>query len=153
MCGAVRYEVDGPLRDVIAGHCEQCRRVSSHFVAATAAHCGDVTITKDDGLAWYEGTRQIRRGFCKLCGSTLSFDHGPDYPMGIAAGSLDDSGGLKIAAHIYIEEAGCYYDPTASADDAPKLTSAQWRDRSGWDALGWSDGRDHPVHSKSLNGT
>lgn len=35
-CGGVRYEVRGPLRDVIACHCTQCRRTSGHFVAATA---------------------------------------------------------------------------------------------------------------------
>ncbi len=151
MCGAVKYEVDGPLRDVIACHCEECRRVSSHFVAATAAHPGDVTITKDDGLAWYGGTRQIRRGFCKLCGSTLFFDHGPDYPTGIAAGSLDDSTGLKIAAHIYVEEAGRYYDAKDTAGGAPALTSDQWQERSGWDPLGWSDGGNHRARSKRFN--
>ena len=42
MCGQVRYEVHGPLRDVIACHCAQCRRASSHYVAATAAHPKDL---------------------------------------------------------------------------------------------------------------
>ena len=37
LCGGVRYEVDGPLRDVVACHCSQCRRTSGHFVAATRA--------------------------------------------------------------------------------------------------------------------
>ena len=36
LCGGVRYAVTGPLRDIIACHCEQCRRSSGHFVAATA---------------------------------------------------------------------------------------------------------------------
>jgi hypothetical protein len=78
MCGAVQYEIHGPIRDVIACHCEQCRRVSGHFVAATAAHPEHLSITKDEGLAWYEGTEFIRRGFCRRCGSTLFFDHGDD---------------------------------------------------------------------------
>lgn len=151
MCGAVAYEVDGPIRDVIACHCEQCRRVSSHFVAATAAHPRDVTIKRDEGLAWYEGTSSIRRGFCKLCGSTLFFDHGPDYPMGIAAGSLDQSDAVKIAAHIWTEKAGAYYDPNDIADGTPKLTSQQWRDRHGWDPLAWTDGADHLAESKRFN--
>ena len=37
LCGAVRYRVAGPLRDVVACHCAQCRRSSGHFAAATAA--------------------------------------------------------------------------------------------------------------------
>jgi hypothetical protein len=110
-------------------------------VAATAAHPKDLTITRDDGLAWYEGTAGIRRGFCRRCGSTLFFDHGPDYPTGIAAGSLDDRGAdLELAAHIWLEEAGRYYDV---ADGVPRFTSAQWRARSGWDPLRWTDGGDH----------
>ena len=153
LCGAVKYEVDGPIRDVIACHCEECQRVSSHFVAATAAHHSDVAITEDEGLAWYEGTSSIRRGFCKLCGSTLFFDHGPDLPMGIAAGSLDNSDDVKIAVHIWTEEAGPYYNPTDIADGTPKLTSSEWRARSGWDPLGWSDGGDHRSRSRQFNRT
>jgi len=30
LCQAVRYEIHGPLRDVIACHCTQCRRTSGH---------------------------------------------------------------------------------------------------------------------------
>ena len=36
-CGAVSYKVSGPLRPVVACHCDMCRRISGHFVAATAA--------------------------------------------------------------------------------------------------------------------
>ncbi len=148
MCGAVQYEIHGPIRDVIACHCEQCRRVSGHFVAATAAHPEHLSITKDEGLAWYEGTEFIRRGFCRRCGSTLFFDHGDDYPTGIAAGSLDSSEGMRLAAHIWTEEAGDYYD---LPDDPPKFTSAEWREKSGWDPLGWSDGQDHVRGAKKFD--
>ncbi|HGG64526.1 MAG TPA: GFA family protein, partial [Rhodobacteraceae bacterium] len=33
LCGAVTYVVNGPLRDVIACHCTQCRKSSGHHVA------------------------------------------------------------------------------------------------------------------------
>jgi len=36
LCGAVRYEVLGPLRDVVLCHCSHCRRTHGH-VAAYAA--------------------------------------------------------------------------------------------------------------------
>jgi hypothetical protein len=148
MCGAVRYEIRGPIRDVIACHCEQCRRVSGHYVAATAANPKDLVITKDDRLAWYEGTKYIRRGFCQNCGSTLFFDHGDDYPTGVAAGSLDSSENVKLAAHIWTEEAGHYYD---IADEAPRFTSIEWKDRSGWDPLRWTDGSDHLQGAKKFS--
>jgi hypothetical protein len=42
LCGAVRYEVRGPLRDVLVCHCVECRRWSGHLFAATAARREDV---------------------------------------------------------------------------------------------------------------
>ncbi|MCP5080844.1 MAG: GFA family protein [Alphaproteobacteria bacterium] len=141
MCGEVRYEIHGPIRDVIACHCEQCRRVSGHFIAATAAHHEHIKITNDAGLAWFEGTATIRRGFCKLCGSTLFFDHGSAYPMGITAGSLDNSDDVTLRVHIWTNEAGHYYK--LDGDGVPTFTSAQWRARQGWDPLSWSDGENH----------
>ena len=33
LCGAVRYEVGGELRDVIYCHCEKCRRTHGHAAA------------------------------------------------------------------------------------------------------------------------
>ncbi len=37
LCGAVVFEVNGPLRDVIACHCSQCRKTTGHFMPASAA--------------------------------------------------------------------------------------------------------------------
>jgi len=137
LCGAVRYEVRGALRDVIACHCRECRRVSSHHVAATAARPGDWTITKSDGLGWYSVGGVLRRGFCRDCGATLFFDHGPEHPLGIGAGSLDVDPGLRIAVHIYVDEAGRYYE--LPDDGAPRMDSQSWR-KVLWDKLRWVGG-------------
>src|SRR5207248_10006566 len=45
LCGSVSYVVSGPLRPVVACHCSQCRRMTGHFMAATAARCTDLDIT------------------------------------------------------------------------------------------------------------
>jgi hypothetical protein len=64
MCGSVRYEVHGRLRDIITCHCEQCRRSSGHFVAATACSREHFKLLREDGLAWYsavpDGTHTVR---------------------------------------------------------------------------------------------
>ena len=135
LCGAVRYEVRGPLRDVIACHCNECRRSSSHYVAATAAHREHLSMTESKGLAWYSSSQYLRRGFCKLCGSTLFFDHGDGKPTGIAAGSLDQDPGLKLAVHIYVDEAGRYFD--IGDDSVPQMDTQTWR-ATGWDNMKWT---------------
>ncbi|NVO07161.1 MAG: GFA family protein [Rhodoferax sp.] len=109
MCGAVRYAVNGPLRDIITCHCAQCRRSSGHFVAATACHRKYFALLRQDGLQWYSAVPGFRRGFCKECGSSLFFEELGGERISIAAGTLDAPQGLRIAAQIFTAEAGDYY--------------------------------------------
>lgn len=110
LCGAVAYEVAGPLRNVIGCHCRQCRKTTGHFLAATAAKLSDFRITREDGLAWFRSSSTARRGFCRTCGSTLFWQgDGRDY-IAIAAGSLDGETGLRIEGHIFCADKGDYYE-------------------------------------------
>ncbi|MBT5206613.1 MAG: GFA family protein [Acidimicrobiaceae bacterium] len=70
-CGGVCYRVEGPLRDVVNCHCEPCRRITGHHMAATAASVDDVHFESDATLGWYQRTAGTRYGFCTTCGSTL----------------------------------------------------------------------------------
>jgi hypothetical protein len=118
MCAAVRYRVTGPLRPIVMCHCSQCRRMSGHYLAATAARRAHFQLLAQEELKWYAASDVARRGFCGRCGSTLfwSPDQG-DY-ISIAAGSLDDSAGLTVACHIFVAEKGAYYE---IADAAPQI--------------------------------
>ncbi|EPJ50491.1 MAG: hypothetical protein OFPI_20050 [Osedax symbiont Rs2] len=124
LCKAVRYRVQGPLRDVIACHCTQCRRTSGHFVAATATRFENLVITEDRGLSWYQPPQLYKRGFCKLCGSSLFFvcDTGVADNISIAAGSIDDAVEIKLAAHIFVEEAGGDYQ---ISDDVEQVSGGE----------------------------
>ena len=113
LCGAVCYRVDGPLRPVIACHCEQCRKTSGHFVAATSAPRDAVSIEGE--VTWYASSPSARRGFCARCGSSLFWD-GAGENLSIHAGTLDAPTGLAIAGHIFCADKGDYY---RIADDLP----------------------------------
>jgi hypothetical protein len=109
LCGAVRYEVRGPLRQVVACHCTQCRRMTGHFLAATAARNEDFVLVREDGLKWFSASADARRGFCGECGSTL-FWRGTGRPyIAIAAGSVDGASGLELVQHIFTADKGDYY--------------------------------------------
>jgi hypothetical protein len=110
LCGAVRYAVHGALRPVVACHCTQCRRTTGHFLAATAARHRNFKLLADSGLKWYQSSREARRGFCAVCGSSLFWEGaGRDY-ISIAAGTLDDSTGLATVCHIHVADKGAYYE-------------------------------------------
>ena len=127
LCGAVRYEVHGPLRAVVMCHCTQCRRMTGHIMAATAARHKDFRLLSEEGLRWYTSSEEARRGFCMLCGSTLFWQGAARDYLSIAAGSLDDSSGLRIACHIFTADKGDYYE---IVDSAPQL-------RDGSFSLSW----------------
>jgi hypothetical protein len=42
LCGGVRYEVTGPLRDVVVCHCSRCLRTHGHAAAYSACARDDL---------------------------------------------------------------------------------------------------------------
>ncbi len=110
LCGAVTYEINGPLRPVIACHCNQCRKQTGHYFAATGTKHEYFQLKSDDTLKWYRSSDTAERGFCSQCGSGLFWRaDGSDY-IAIGAGSIDGDTGLKLEGHIFCESAGDYYE-------------------------------------------
>ncbi len=110
LCGAVRYRVEGGLREIHACHCSQCRRVTGHYGAFSACSNDDLVFESNAGLAWYESSPGIRRGFCGKCGSTLFWDDTSRPYVAIAAGSLDEPTGLRLTGHNFVADKGDYYE-------------------------------------------
>jgi hypothetical protein len=112
LCGGVRYEVGGPLRDIVACHCSQCRKTTGHFMAATAAPTAALRLTASETLRWYRSSDVAERGFCSRCGGNLFWRRLPphDRSTSIAAGTLDGPiTGLSIREHIYVADKLDYY--------------------------------------------
>ncbi|MEQ8401300.1 MAG: GFA family protein [Roseitalea porphyridii] len=109
-CGAVRYAVDGPLREVIYCHCTQCRKQSGHFVAATRCEAAALTVTGGENLTWYAASPEARRGFCRHCGSLLFWRREGGQGMSIMAGGFDLPSGLAASHHIFAADKGDYYE-------------------------------------------
>ena len=109
LCGDVRFTVEGPLRPVLVCHCGQCRRMSGHLWAATAADRDGVRFAAQDTLRWFSSSDRAQRGFCERCGSSLFWSHEDKQTLSIAAGALDSPTGLKTQAHIFFSDASDYY--------------------------------------------
>lgn len=117
LCGAVRFRVTGPLREIIACHCSMCRKATGTFVAATAAADADLAVTGAQALGWFRSSDEAERGFCRTCGSNLFWRRPGSGRTSILAGSLDQPTGLTIARHIFVADKGDFY---AIGDDAPQ---------------------------------
>ncbi len=110
MCGLVQYEITGECREVIACHCNECRKTSGHFVAATATLPENLVLKKDEGLTWYRFSSSSQRGFCRNCGSGLFWKPDSGDRISIYAGTIDGCTELSLSSHIYVEEKGDYYE-------------------------------------------
>jgi hypothetical protein len=130
LCGSVRYEVRGPLRDVLICHCEECRRWHGHCSAFAAARRADLVVADGASVRWVASPRSdadARRGFCADCGSSLFWDAPRRETISIAAGTLDQPTGLRTAAHWFVSQAADYY---TLADDG-----LERHERSGEDEI------------------
>lgn len=109
-CEGVRYRIVGDLRNVSDCHCEPCRRITGHHMAATAAPSDKVSFESDATLRWYDSTPTVQYGFCGNCGSSL-FWRAADKPghLSITAGSLDHPTGLRTDVALFVDEAGDYH--------------------------------------------
>ena len=109
LCGAVRYEVAGQLRDVVECHCAMCRRTHGHIAAYTAAPKTALRLIETRGLRWYGSSAFARRGFCAECGGSLFWERPAGDLVSIAAGTLDPPTGLRTTLQIFVDDAGDYY--------------------------------------------
>ena len=125
LCGAVRYEVKGPLRDVVNCHCSMCQRQHRNFGPHSKARKVNITITNDSGLAWYQTSEIARRGFCRLCGSGLFWEPFDLDATGIIAGTLDGPTGLRTLGHIFVSEKCDFYEITDDLPQFPGLSNGK----------------------------
>lgn len=108
-CGKVQFELRKNLRDIIACHCTQCRRISGHFWAATAVAFENFVLLTQETLCWYRSSDFAQRGFCTRCGSTLFYKRDNANYIAVSAGCLDMPTNLKCNAHIFTADKGDYY--------------------------------------------
>ena len=102
LCGRVRFHISGPPLVVTHCHCATCRK------AAGAAFVTWVTV-RPAHFRWTTGepahflsSPPVRRGFCPMCGTPLSYqrDDRPD-EIDVTAGALDDPEAVTPQDHIW----------------------------------------------------
>ncbi len=109
LCGGVRYQVTGPVQDVTACHCTQCRKQSGHYWASSGSAEEDFQLLSEEGLTWYRASDIAVRGFCATCGSALFWKKNDEDRISFSAGSLDQHPGVRLVKNIFTDDKGDYY--------------------------------------------
>ena len=107
-CGKIGFEVDGDIRPIIYCHCGQCRKMSGHYMAASAAQTTELTIAGD--VTWFQSSATAQRGFCATCGTHLFWRMDGEVHTSIEAGAFDEGTKLFAHKHIYVEAKADYYE-------------------------------------------
>ena len=107
-CGAVRFEIDGPLGPAGYCHCTRCQR-------RTGAAASPQARLEPGSLRIVEGAEHIRewtpedgfgKQFCSLCGSALfSRQRDRDEPYSVRLGALDGDPGVRPSYRIFVDYA------------------------------------------------
>jgi hypothetical protein len=123
LCGAVRYAVDGPLREILVCHCVECRRWAGRAWTATAARAAELEIRNPDAVRWIlspASEHDAERGSCRECGSSLFWRMPGGERVSISAGTLDEPSGVRVAAHIWIDHAAEWDRPDGGIPAYPR---------------------------------
>ncbi|MBI2719328.1 MAG: GFA family protein [Rhizobiales bacterium] len=139
-CGAVRYAIHGALENPHICHCRMCQKAFGNYFAALVG-------AKKAELQWARGKPEffrsseiVERGFCRDCGTPLSFAYDHSERIAVSIGSLDEPSAVTPAHQFGIESrlpvfALLHELPgTRTEDDVPpdmmaKLKSRQHPDR------------------------
>jgi hypothetical protein len=102
-CGTVRYQLTAPLQYMHFCHCRMCQRaVGGPFAALGAVPRGAHRWTR--GVpALFASSSVARRGFCKDCGTPLSFEYLDSTHINLTLCSLDDPSAFPPERHFGIE--------------------------------------------------
>ncbi|MEZ5937711.1 MAG: GFA family protein [Hyphomonadaceae bacterium] len=104
-CGAVRYALHVPrVENAHACHCRMCQRaVGGAFALLAGCPKPAVEWTRGEP-AFFASSSLARRGYCRDCGTPLSFSYDdPDARFYVTIGSLDDPEAAAIGKQYGVE--------------------------------------------------
>jgi len=120
LCGAVRFEVGGPLCDFVFDHCSRCRKATgSAFSPEIMCAAADFRWVSGELLVktWIAPVREkppgYRRDFCAICGSMVPSVLGAR--VCLPAGALDDDPGIRPERHIFVGYKAPWFEITDAA--------------------------------------
>lgn len=104
LCGAVRFEIDGPILNMIYCHCSRCRKAQgSAFAANGIVRAEEFTILSGaDALTAYQSSPGQNKYFCKVCGSPI-MSKNEDRPgqVRVRLGTIESDIVERPMAHIF----------------------------------------------------
>ena len=123
LCGAVRFEADGPSLFCAHCHCRWCRAAhGAAFVTWVGVREEAFRLVRGaDQVRWYESSEHGRRGFCGTCGTTLLYRSGlSPGEVHLVRAAVEGPVDRAPQGHAFVDHA---VDWVELGDDLPRLAS------------------------------
>lgn len=121
-CGAVRYEFRQRPDNPSLCHCRMCQKQAGNYFAAWAgSHRDNFRLTRGR-IAHFRSSADADRGFCRDCGTPLTYEFLSSPRVDVTIGSLDRHAEFKPARNIGAEGMAPWWDemthwPTTSTGE------------------------------------
>ena len=117
LCGQVTFTGHGDPAWVVHCHCVNCQRASGGAFLTYVGFLSDDLDWTTEAPAIFSSSPGVERGFCRNCGSTLSFARPDRGEISVFAGVLDDPHDLEPTGHAFFEQHMAWMD---TVDKAPR---------------------------------
>lgn len=113
LCGAVRYEVNKPLKKAGNCHCSMCRKAhGAAFATFAVVEPGSARWTLGaDAVGVYASSEKGRRCFCKHCGSQVGELLDGELRW-ITLGTVDGDPGVRPEGNMFAASRAPWYEIT-----------------------------------------
>ncbi|WP_260580583.1 GFA family protein [Sphingopyxis sp. PET50] len=117
-CGAVRWHVTAVLDTSHICHCRMCQKAAGNFFAALIGVPRDAITWTRGTPATFNSSDKAARGFCRDCGTPLTYDYFDSKNINLTTGSFDDpsqfpprfqfgaEGRLAVFANLPVQDEG-----------------------------------------------
>ena len=128
-CGAVRYELLERPTGAHICHCRMCQKHFGNFFAALVGVPRDKFKLTRGTISNFKSSADVQRGFCRDCGTPLTFDDLTENRISVSIGSLDQHSEYKPQAQYGLESREPWFNEIValpahtSGEDASGVTA------------------------------
>ncbi|HWO14545.1 MAG TPA: GFA family protein, partial [Polyangiaceae bacterium] len=143
LCGAVRWQLEGPFEWMAHCHCSRCRKAhGSAFATYVASPAAGFRLSGGEHVACYRAEGGIPRCFCRRCGSVVPSD-ATGASVYSPAGNLLADPEVRPQSHMFAGSKAPWFE---IADDLPRFEAFP----PGLDTIGLPDREplDPPGHPR-----
>jgi hypothetical protein len=138
-CGSVRYAARVEDDEAYYCHCRMCQKAFGNLFGAYFFALGGSVAWESGEPRYFRSSEIARRGFCRECGTPLSFEYLGSEEVHLTVGSLDEPGRLRPVAHYGFESrVGSFFTddglPRSRIEDDEEYV-AKWKAAHGQDSM------------------